>query len=474
MRRFIVLFFSFLSLSVNAQNLETLWLGKLAVGAQTIELRFHIKQLENDTKSVSIDVPIQKAIGINASKVVMKADSISIEFGLLKADYKGKFINKDSINGNWNQSRMDFPLSFKKVSAFEDKKVNRPQTPKPPYSYLSEDIVYTGKHTALTYGATLTYPSKEGKYPLLILITGSGQQDRDETIFDHKPFAVLADYLTRNGMAVMRVDDRGKGKSTGQFAESTSYDFSEDVEEHIAYAKTLAFIDQNKIGLLGHSEGGMIAPMVAARNKDVSFIILMAGPGIDIVHGMELQNKYVLKASGISDEAIYAYLPLYVKVMQLVSKLNDKEEAISKVNDMVNKWYQVTDKKIVQSTTGIKDSTEINKYVSTVVGQLSSKWWKYFANFDPAVYLSKVYCPVLAINGEKDIQIAADENLNGIEKALIKAKNKRYTVKKMDGLNHLFQKCNACSVTEYGEIENTIDPVVLSTILQWLQAVQVL
>lgn len=474
--RFVIFFFVLLSITplVKAQNTISQWSGKLAVGTQTIEMRLHFNKEADQTTKVSLDVPVQKAMGINASNVSIHEDSVVLEFGLLKSIYKGKYIQSDSIAGIWIQSGMQFPLSFKSVNAFEEKVVNRPQTPKPPFSYKVEELVYTGKKTGLDYGVTITYPSKEGKYPMVILITGSGQQDRDESIFEHKPFAVIADYLTKNGMAVMRVDDRGKGKSTGVFAESNSYDFSEDVEEHIAYAKALSFVDSKKIGLLGHSEGGMIAPMVAARNKDVAFTILMAGPGIDIIHLMELQNKNVLLSAGISKEAVNAYLPLYVNIMKLTAEKEEKSVMITKTKELVTNWYATVDKQVAITTAGLKDTSDISKFASTIVGQLSTKWWKYFISYNPAENLSKVKCPLLALNGSKDIQVIADVDLNGIEDAMKMAKNKRYTIKKMDGLNHLFQKCNACTVKEYGDIETTIEPIVLSTILQWLQEVQVL
>jgi pimeloyl-ACP methyl ester carboxylesterase len=465
----------FLNLSYS-QSLNSVWSGILNAGGQKIELRLHLIQNEDKTYSSNWDVPLQKAIGIVSSKTDLVNSQLNIEIKAIAASYSGKMnAEANKIQGTWTQAGHDFELNMEPYltsnpSIIESKPpAPKPQTPKPPFSYLSKDIIYEGAKTKLTYGATLTYPTNPSKFPLVILITGSGRQDRDETIFNHKPFAVIADDLTKKGYAVLRVDDRGTDKSTGNFIESTTEDFAQDVEEHIRYAKTLPMIDTNKIGLCGHSEGGLIAPLVASRNKSVAFIILMAGPGIKITELMALQNEAVLKSVGVGQNEIDSYLPLYKNLMKLVTQSTDQKMAIEKSKELTSQWFKSTNKDFVLATTNISTEADIDKYVGAMVGQLSTKWWKYFANYDPQPTLQKVKCPVLAINGGADIQSVADQNLKGIQNSLLKGGNKKATIMKFDGLNHLFQKCTKCSVNEYGELETTIEPVVLEYISNWLK-----
>jgi len=241
-----------------------------------------------------------------------------------------------------------------------------------------------------------------------------------------------------------------------------------DVEEHIRYAKSLTMVDTNKIGLLGHSEGGLIAPMVAARNKSVAFIVLLAGPGIQIVDLMGIQNELVLKSVGVSQDAISAYIPLYKKLMKTIIAIDKKEDAIVKAKEIVKDWYTSTDKTLVKKTTNITSEEEAEKFANAMTETLSTNWWRYFGSYDPQPTLQKVKCPVLAINGSADIQVPADASIRGIEAALKKGGNKQFTTKQFDGLNHLFQKCTKCTVAEYGELETTIEPEVLTTIGDWL------
>jgi pimeloyl-ACP methyl ester carboxylesterase len=315
----------------------------------------------------------------------------------------------------------------------------------------------------------MTYPNESGTFPTLILITGSGMQDRDESILNHKPFHVLADFFTKNGYAVLRVDDRGAGKSTGDFQQSSSEDFALDVEEHVRFISSLPMVNTKKIGLLGHSEGGLIAPMVAARNKSIAFIILFAGPGVPIVELMAQQNEAVFKSVGMPAKVIDTYIPLYKNLMKTLTQAPDVNSGIEKANEITRAWYLTSDKEMVKLTTGINSEADIPGFVNTMSRELSSKWWKFFANYQPEPVLQKVKCPVLAINGGADIQVVADANLKGIENALLKGGNKRVTIKKFDALNHLFQKCSTCTVTEYSTLETTIEPEVLAFLLEWLK-----
>jgi hypothetical protein len=470
-KKIIIIFFLLVSSFVSYSQLTTSnWSGMLNAGGQKIELRLHLIQNPDKTYSSNWDVPLQKAKGILSSKTELVNNQLTIEVKMIGATYTG-MLNAagNAIEGSWGQSGMSFPLNMEPLNeVLEEKVLVKPQTPKPPFNYTVKEFTYEGANTKLTYGATLTYPNDNKRYPLVILITGSGRQDRDETIFDHKPFAVMADYLTKKGFAVLRVDDRGAGKSTGDFGKSTTADFALDVEEHLRYVKSLPMIDSTKIGLLGHSEGGLIAPMVAAQNKSVAFIVLMAGPGIEITQLMAVQNEMVLKSAGINQPSIDAYIPLYKQLMKTIIAIDNNEDAISQSKKIVKEWFSKTDKTFVKSTTNISSEADINQFATTMAQTLSTPWWKFFAAYNPQPSLQKVKCPVLAINGSADIQVPAAVSLRGIEAALKKGGNKQFTTKQFEGLNHLFQKCTKCTVPEYGELETTIEPEVLDTIGNWL------
>ena len=460
----------FIVFNSSAQDLIENWSGVLNAGGQKIELVLHCIKNTDHTYTSNWDVPIQKAKGIPSSKTDFANGQFNIEVKMIGATFVGKLnATGNKIEGTWGQAGMNFPLNLEPLKAtLAPMVVIKPQTPKPPFPYTIKEFTYEGVTTKLTYGATLTYPSDQLNHPLVILITGSGRQDRDETIFDHKPFAVIADYLTKKGFAVLRVDDRGAGQSTGDFSKSTTADFALDVEEHIQYAKSLPMIDATKIGLLGHSEGGLIAPMIAARNKSIAFIVLMAGPGIEITELMALQNEMVFKSAGIPTSAIDAYIPLYKQLMKTVIKIENKEEAVAKAKEITQLWFNKTDKSLVKLTTNMNAEADIDKFARTMAETLFTNWWKYFAAYNPQPALYKVTCPVLAMNGSADIQVTAAENLKGIEAALMKGGNNQFTIKQFEGLNHLFQKCSKCTVPEYGELETTIEPEVLETIGNWL------
>ena len=303
----LVLLLLFLAHLSFAQTSITKWSGMLNAGGRKVEMILNILPDTNGTFKSSWDIPAQKVKALSSTKTEWKNSSLAIEIKWIAAGFTGE-LSEDGkkITGNWGQAGQQFPLV---LEPFVEGKVipvvEKPQTPKAPFSYESREFVYQGAKTKLTYGATLTYPKDGGKHPFIVLITGSGAQDRDETIFDHKPFAVLADFLTKNGFAVMRVDDRGVGKSNGVFQASTTGDFALDVEEHLNYAKQLPEVDSTKMGLLGHSEGGLIAPMVAARNKSVAFVILMARQELALMHKMGCKAR--LQSEGLCHKLLTRY-----------------------------------------------------------------------------------------------------------------------------------------------------------------------
>lgn len=470
MKKYVILFLCIASFAT-AQTPIKKWSGLINGGGQRIEIILNLQQDSTNTLKSFWDIPIQKTKGLPSTKTEWDGDLLTIEIKQLGVTFTGRVTpDGQKMEGAWGQAGSRFPLILEPyVEGKIWPVIVKPQTPKVPFPYVSEDFVYQGVKTKLKYGATLTYPKDTLRHPLLILISGSGAQDRDETLFDHKPFAVIADYFTKNGFAVMRVDDRSIGKSNGIYAASTSADFALDVEEHLNYAKKLPQIDSTKMGLVGHSEGGLIAPMVAARNASVSFIVLMAAPGVDITELMASQNELVLKSVGISKEAIQAYLPLYRQLMLEIKAAPTKYEAIEKATIVVQNWYANTDKALVKLTTNLSSESQIKTFVLPFVDALSSKWSKYFVSYRPAPVLEKVAVPVLAMNGANDIQVPAEMNLNGIKEALKAGKNKNFTIRGFAGMNHLFQKCKICNVGEYGHLETTIEPEVLDFMKEWLE-----
>jgi len=310
-------------------------------------------------------------------------------------------------------------------------------------------VIIDNVHDGVKLAGTLTMPSEGKAFAAVVLITGSGPQDRNEEILGHKPFLLIADYFTRQGIAVLRYDDRGTAKSTGNFSASTTADFANDAEAAIAFLQTRKEIDPHKIGLLGHSEGGMIAPMIASRNKDVAFIVLMAGPGLKGSDLLLLQTAGVARSMGASDMQI-----------ALASGMNKKIYA----------WAQLEGTAGTDSITVFLIKSGQSKEVAEKNAKIAtSAWLKYFLALDPAPYLSKVTCPVLAINGTKDIQVPCKEDLEVIRTNLEKAGNKHFTIHEFEGLNHLFQHCIKCTVGEYGTLEETMDPEVLKYMGDWLK-----
>ncbi|GAO42399.1 hypothetical protein FPE01S_01_14140 [Flavihumibacter petaseus NBRC 106054] len=345
---------------------------------------------------------------------------------------------------------------------------DRPQTPHPPYPYQSDSLVYQPEGDSSRYGITVTKPSTGGPFASFLLITGSGPQDRDETILRHKPFAVLADFLTRQGYLVMRVDDRGVGQSNGNFAGATSFDFASDVQKQLAFLRSLPQVDKKRIGLIGHSEGGMIAPIVASRDKQIAYMILLAGPGVPIGQLMGEQNQAVLQSAGVDSLAALSYGKFFAATMPAVAAAPTRDSAARILSEQLNTWRQAEHPNRVFATTAIRNDSGAVIYQQRVLQQIYSPWFRTFLGYDPELYLEMVTCKVLALNGARDIQVLPDSNLEGIRKALA-GSSQTATIEKLPGLNHLFQTCKLCTVQEYGILTETLSPVLLDRLADWLK-----
>jgi fermentation-respiration switch protein FrsA (DUF1100 family) len=309
---------------------------------------------------------------------------------------------------------------------------------------------------------TLTLPEKKGHYPAVVLISGSGPQNRDEELLGHKPFLVIADFLTRHGYAVLRYDDRGTGSSKGEFKGATTVDFAQDASAAADYLRSVEEIDTTRIGLIGHSEGGVIAPIVASERKDVAYIIMMAGPGLTGEQILLLQSSLIARAEGTPERVIRADEKLSKEIYTAIKKNSDDAKAEKRIRSLIASYN-----KEHAGDTAFRQISA--KETDAQVKTLTSPWYRAFLVLNPETYLVKVKCSLLAINGTLDLQVPAKENLQAIEKALIFGGNPDYVIEEMEGLNHLFQTAKTGSPTEYGKIEETFSPAALDLILNWLQ-----
>ncbi len=433
-------------------DIDGAWMGLLDTGTVKLHVVFHIVNTA-DGLTATMDSPDQGVTGMPTSAVTRDGASLKIEAKGIEGVYQGKIsADLSSIDGTWTQGGGGaLPLVLKRVTDKDKAELEhkRPQVPTKPYPYREEEVTYDNKVQNVTLAATLTIPQGKGPFPGVVLITGSGPQDRDESLLGHKPFLILSDYLTRHGIAVLRADDRGTGKSTGVFANATTADFATDTEAGIAFLKTRSEVDPHKIGLIGHSEGGVIAPMIAARNKDAAFIVMMAGTGVPGDQVIVAQLEAIDIASGESPEKAAKGADKQREMVKLVE--TEKDEA-------------VLEKELREKMAGDVPEAQIGMAIK----QFTSPWFRYFLTYDPATALRKVTCPVLAINGSLDKQVIPSQNLPAIRKALEDAGNKHAEVDELPGLNHLFQTAKTGSPTEYAQIEETMSPVALEKMATWI------
>lgn len=439
-------------------NIAGKWVGRFGGQATLV---FHFKKT-GDSLSGTFDSPRENAFGIPLSSVALAADTVVVTVKPLRVNFKGKLTGDTAISGSWLQGAAILPITFIKTPEL------RPQQPVAPFNYNSEEVGYDNADKSVHFGGTFTYPKKGGPFVTAILITGSGQEDRDETIRGHKPFAVIADYLTKNGYAVLRVDDRGVGKTTGTLEGVTSQDFARDVEAAIDYVKSRKEVNAARIGLIGHSEGGLIANIVGVqRPADVDYIISLAGPGVRGSVLMAEQNEKILTQQGVPAHGVAFYKSFIREVMDSLTLESDSAAIYRRANLVFNKLKQSTPDSAIASL-GIFSDMQAGMLMKKVAGNLAGSWMKYMIASDPAAYIEKLSCKYLALNGSEDVQVVASLNLPGIEAALKKSKSTGYVVKEIQGVNHLFQHCKLCTVAEYGDLEETFAPDALNVVTEWL------
>jgi len=332
---------------------------------------------------------------------------------------------------------------------------NRPQEPKEPFDYQSEQVVFDNSVDSISLAGTFTYPKSGSHFTAVVLISGSGPQDRNSELLGHKSFLVIADHLTRNGIAVLRVDDRGTGESEGVYNDSGLNDFVRDTESALQYLQTRSEVDQSKIGLIGHSLGGVIAPIVASQSKDISFIILLAGSGITGDELMLLQKEQVERKMMVPEPGIAVGQSNMKGAYDIILASGGDQEQLKL--DLMEYFNGVFGKMIPESQ------------IAMLSEQLAYPWLVDFIKYDPKTALIETTCPVLAINGSNDLQVPADENLEAIEKYLEEGGNDKVEIVKAENLNHLFQESESGLPTEYAKIEQTFSPVILDLMTDWIK-----
>ncbi len=456
---FIVLCFVGIN-SIFSQDISGKWVGLLKV--QGIQLRLVLNISKSDSiYTATMDSPDQGANGLPVSKVNLIDSTFIFELANAKIKYIG-ILQADSISGTFMQGPLEVPLAFKKTTE-EIKGQIRPQEPKPPFPYRTEDVKFLNRKENFYLSGTLTTPDSVGKYPAVILISGSGPQNRDEELMGHKPFLVISDFLTRNGFVVLRFDDRGIAKSEGDFSKATSADFANDVESAFNYLCTRQEVDFKHIGLMGHSEGGIIAPMVAAKNKNLAFIVLLAGTGVPGDQIMLEQQKLIGRATGMNEKDIEKTWEINENIFSIIKKYKDQNELYAKLKSYLSQAIKDFPKE--NNPKSMNDEEIIDKTIE----QMANPWMLHFIRFDPKTALKKVKCPVLAVNGEKDLQVSPEQNLGTIKQILNRAGNKKVTIREFEGLNHLFQHCTTGSPFEYSNIEETFSEEVLKYIDNWIK-----
>ena len=444
-----------------AQNIVGDWHGQLDVMGTKLRISFHITQQE-DSYITTMDSPDQDAFGLPTDSTSFQADTVTILIKSMGVEYVGK-LGKGGIKGTFKQAGQSLPLNLKGEELAKPKVAVRPQDPIKPFGYHSEEVTFINKSAnSIKLEGTLTLPKNVKNPAVAVLITGSGPQNRNEELgpFNHRPFLVLSNHLTKNGIAVLRFDDRGTAESEGNHQKATSADFSTDVSAAVDYLKTRTDIDISKIGLIGHSEGGFIAPMLASSRNDIAFVVLLAGTGVDGATILTTQSRRASELAGTNHAKLDFDEALSTKVFALVKSEKNTEKLKSKLAQLISETV----------TEGPKEMTAeyTDEVIKAQIDMLSSNWFQYFIRTDPKQFIEKVTCPVLAINGEKDFQVLPKLNLNAIDTILKKSGNKDFTIKELAGMNHLFQTAETGAIDEYGKIEETFSPIALNIVSEWI------
>lgn len=448
---FILILAVMVSLVAVAQQAATVsWSGELTAGGQKLGICFNVITDADGACSCTMDVPAQSVKGLPVRLLSTSTDSLHVSIPMLMASYRGAKVSPSSIEGVFVQYGMSFPLNLTSGTLV----INRPQTPVGPFDYVTEEVTFENVAEGAVLSGTLTYPVgydalSPKDVPVVIMVTGSGAQNRDEELFDHRPFLVIADHLARNGIASLRYDDRGVGRSTGNIDNTTTENNLTDAEAGVACLRNMGKF--GKVGVLGHSEGGTIAFMMGA-NGMVDFLVSLAGTaisGLDVIVG---QNAAMLQLNGLPQE----YIDNYCKALRFI--YTDRVAQVA-VDDAEMYIDEICSKNELDLPYAAREN--LAKCVTA-----GGAWFTWFLGYDPAQAIRKIECPVMALNGTLDMQVLCDDNMPVVCNTL--PENKKHLIKEYEGLNHLFQHCTPATALSYGMIEETIAPQVLDDIVQWI------
>jgi hypothetical protein len=457
MKRILFTLFALSSLASMSQNLIGNWSGELTLGENTLNIHFNF--FEDGEKIVAtMDSPDQGAFGINVDTVNVSDSAVFLRIVKLAIQYRGKYYaDGDSIGGEFFQGLYSFPLTLNRTSELSK---NRPQDPQPPFNYISQNVTFPSWDSTFALAGTVTYPKGKGPFKAVVLVSGSGPQNRDEEIFNHRPFHVIADQLSRAGYVVFRYDDRGVAGSEGEYKTATTLDFANDAKAAVRLVRNIPFLEINEVGIIGHSEGGIIAAILAAENVQ-DFSILLAAP---TARGKEIilrQNRDLLAQSGMSSAAVDENVKNQEVLFDII--INNPDSARRR-RALAGEYRRRFD---ALPESEKKSYTSMNQYLDEQIKPLMNPWLRIFLELNPMDYLSQVNTPMFYILGERDIQVPVDLNLDDAESLL--NKNPKNEVWVPDGLNHLFQPCEKCTIYEYGDIDITFSDKVIRRMINWME-----
>ena len=437
----------------NTQDILGSWMGILRVGDVELRIAYTIQEDQDGSLSATLHSLDEVAYDIPVNEILYEDNQLTLVCETAQSTYEGQLVKGRSsvhFDGQWKQAGLSFDLDLQPVE--EIPRPNRPQNPQPPFPYEQQEVVFENIPAGIQLAGTLTIPEGTGPFPVLVTISGSGSQDRNSTFFEHKPFWVIADYLARLGIAVLRYDDRGVGGSTNSEIEATSADLAGDVSAAVSFLLDHPDIDPNRIGLIGHSEGGIIAPMVATEIEDIALIVLLAGPGVPGSKILLDQNEDILRANGAPEQYIETWLTYLSRVFEILQDYPDDAVAKEKIKEAFVQTY------------GQGSSQELENEAEV----WTSAWMRFFVLYDPGPTLAQVTCPVLALFCELDIQVAVSQNLPIMESIFAQAGHTDYLVHELPELNHLFQTAKTGVIEEYAQIEETFSPTALDLIGAWI------
>jgi pimeloyl-ACP methyl ester carboxylesterase len=443
------------------------WEGEINTVIQKLKVQLRVYKSEDDSEAVRFDSLTQKAGGFIATRT-MADEQITVRVPALGGTFTGTLDPGQKVaSGTWQQGGVSLKMTLNRLQqpiVGVAETLNRPQTPEPPFPYDVQEVTVLNTEADVTLAGTLTIPVGEGPFPAAILVSGSGPQDRNETIAEHKPFWVLADYLTRQGIAVLRYDDRGVGESDGDFQAANTLDFASDARAVLRFLQQHSRINSGAIGVIGHSEGGLIAPLVAAEIPETAFIVLLAGPGVNGREILLSQGELVLKAEGVTGQTeLRAQRLLQTAMMDAVTSPQAPRDPAEIEKRVMTKLAASLPAEAMQDEA-------LQQTVKAGLATLTTAWVRFFLAHEPAPVLRRVKCPVLALNGEKDVQVDPKLNLPAIRTALRTGGSTDFKLVELPSLNHLFQKCSTGAVSEYADIEQTMEPEVLKLIADWILA----